>query len=102
LKGVSVDFSIQSLATIVARRARGARVRPPLVVDAVLREHGIEDNDVRSLVLRECGRRGGKAQRKKTTWKEHLGIFAEIRKQRIVREMRERAEEANEHICPID
>lgn len=97
--------SIKSLATEVAERARRAGVHPPLVVDAVLNEHGIKSDDVRHLVLSECGRRGGKAPRRKrqlTSAAEKRKIWEQHTREQRAHEVWSDIVEANYHICPVD
>ncbi len=53
---------IDSLATLTAERARLAGVRPNKIVRMVCMENGVLESqldDIKSLVLSECGRRGG-------------------------------------------
>ncbi|MBI5401084.1 MAG: hypothetical protein HZB12_03140 [Candidatus Yonathbacteria bacterium] len=59
-------FDIHTLATLTAQRARELGLRPNQVVLAICNEAGVrreEHDDIKKLILSECGRRGGKAPR---------------------------------------
>ena len=54
--------NIMELATLVAKRAKDVDVRPNQVVLVVCKENGVHEsefNDIKKLILSECGRRGG-------------------------------------------
>ncbi|MBI5798572.1 MAG: hypothetical protein HZB10_01405 [Candidatus Yonathbacteria bacterium] len=61
-------FNIHELATLTAQRARELGLRPNQVVHTICREAGVHSSahdDIKKLILSECGRRGGKAPRVK-------------------------------------
>lgn len=77
---------IHVLATLTAERARKLGVRPNQVVLTICREAGIHAStldDIKKLVLSECGRRGGKAPRvkKNTGWQLDFFLGGMTRKE---------------------
>jgi|GEM_PF-2115346 len=105
-----MSTNVNDLATRVAQRARALGVAPPEVVDAVLKEHSIECDVIRSSVLSECGQRGNRRRQK-------LKLLEEARRHEQEEILRDRSRElaeaqpdellrlresTNEHIIPID
>ncbi|MCK9344529.1 MAG: hypothetical protein M0P64_00195 [Candidatus Pacebacteria bacterium] len=64
---------IFKLATLTASRARSAGVRPNQIVRTVCTENDVlesELDEVKKLVLSECGRRSGQVRRKKAVQRQ--------------------------------
>lgn len=106
-----IGISIKSLADEVATAARIQGVRPNRVIDDIFLRENVLDPEIRSLVLQELGRRGGKksalvrkhnSKIKKVSEKERTEIFRIRAMELKKKESWDRAIEANEHTCPID
>lgn len=54
--------NIRHLASLTAERARNIGVRPNQIVRTICKENGVHERefeDIKKLILSECGRRGG-------------------------------------------
>lgn len=68
-----IVHDIFKLATLTASRARSAGVRPNQIVRTVCTENDVlesELDEVKKLVLSECGRRSGQVRRKKAVQRQ--------------------------------